>query len=120
MKLAYVYQSEALTLWENIVADIKAEYLSEVQHCPWIIGFSGGKDSTLVTQAVLEAILAVKPSARTREVHVVSNDTLVESPFVITHMNKVQRQIEDAAHNLGLPITVITTNPEKGKHFGRC
>jgi hypothetical protein len=31
MELAQVYQSEALTLWESIVADIKAEYLSEVQ-----------------------------------------------------------------------------------------
>ena len=117
MQLAHAYQFEALTLWEAIVADIKAEYLSEVQHYPWIIGFSGGKDSTLVAQAVLEAMLEVPPSARTREVHVVSNDTLVESPFVIAHMVKVQQQIEDAAQNLGLPITVITTKPEKGKTF---
>src|SRR3989338_2974251 len=117
MRLAQIDQYISSPSWSDIVADIKAEYLSEVQRYPWIIGFSGGKDSTLVAQAVLEAILAVKPSARTRDVHVVSNDTLVESPFVITHMNKVQRQIEDAAHNLGLPITVITTNPEKGKTF---
>jgi len=117
MKLAYAYQSEAPTLWETIVADIKAEYLSEAQRYPWIIGFSGGKDSTLVAQAVLEAMLEAPPSARTREVHVVSNDTLVESPFVIAHMAKVQQQIEDAAQNLGLPIAVITTKPEKGKTF---
>lgn len=117
MKLAYACQSEALTLWETIVADIKAEYLSNVQRYPWIIGFSGGKDSTLVAQAVLEAVLTVRPSARTREIHVVSNDTLVESPFVIAHMVKVQQQIEDAAQNLGLPITVVTTKPEKGKTF---
>ena len=59
------------------------------------VSFSGGKDSTLVAQAVLEAILAVRPSARTREVHMVSNDTLVESPLVIAHMSMVQKQIED-------------------------
>ena len=117
MELSQVYQSEALTLWESIVAGIKAEYLSEAQRYPWIIGFSGGKDSTLVAQAVLEAILTVPPSARTREIHVVSNDTLVESPMVIAHMNKVQRQIEDAAQNLGLPITVVTTKPEIGQTF---
>lgn len=117
MQLAHAYQFEALTLWESIVADIKTEYLSEVQHYPWIIGFSGGKDSTLVAQAVLEAVLAIPPSARTREVHVVSNDTLVESPFVIAHMAKVQQQIEDASQNLGLPITVVTTKPEKEKTF---
>ena len=117
MELAHVYQSDAITLWESIVADIKAEYLSEAQRYPWIIGFSGGKDSTLVAQAVLEAVLAIKPSARTREVHVVSNDTLVESPMVIAHMDKVQRQIEDTAKNLGLPITVVTTQPVFGQTF---
>ncbi len=51
--------SEISVLWEDIVADIKAEYLSTVQRYPWIIGFSGGKDSTLVAQAVLEAVLTV-------------------------------------------------------------
>jgi len=117
MELAQAYQSEALTLWESIVADIKTEYLSDTQRYPWIIGFSGGKDSTLVAQAVLEAILAVPPSARTREVHVVSNDTLVESPMVIAHMNRVQRQIEEASKNMGLPVTVVTTKPEIGQTF---
>lgn len=68
MKNTAAYQSQPMTLWENIVAEIKAEYLSETQHYPWIIGFSGGKDSTLVAQAVLEAMLAVTPSDRTRTV----------------------------------------------------
>ena len=117
MKFAYTHQSEITVLWENIVADVKAEYLSEDQRYPWIIGFSGGKDSTLVAQAVLEAVLAVSPSSRTREIHIVSNDTLVESPMVIGHMNKVQRQIEEAAQNLGLPITVVTTRPELEQTF---
>lgn len=117
MELALAYQSDALTLWEGVVADIKTEYLSDTQGYPWIIGFSGGKDSTLVAQAVLEAILAVPPSARTREVHVVSNDTLVESPMVIAHMIRVQRQIQEASQNLGLPITVVTTKPEIEQTF---
>lgn len=117
MNSAYAYQSKNTTLFEDIVTDIKAEYLSEVQRYPWIVGFSGGKDSTIVAQAVLEAILAVKPSARTRNVHVVSNDTLVESPLVISHINMVQQKIKDISGNLGLPITVVTTKPEKGKTF---
>lgn len=111
------YQSQSMTLWENIVADIKAEYLSETQRYPWIIGFSGGKDSTLVAHAVFDALLAVTPSDRTRDVHMVSNDTLVESPLVIAHMSTVQKQIENAAKNLGLPITVVTTHPDTEKTF---
>ena len=117
MQNTTAYQPQSMTLWENIVADIKAEYLSETQRYPWIIGFSGGKDSTLVAQAVFEAMLAVRPSDRTRDVHMVSNDTLVESPLVIAHMSTVQKQIEDAAQNLGLPVTVVTTHPELEKSF---
>ena len=101
-----------LSLWETIVSDIKAEYLSTTQNYPWIIGFSGGKDSTLVAHAVLEALLAIPPSQRLRHVHVVSNDTLVESPMVIAHLIKIQKQITDAASSLRLPITVVTTHPD--------
>lgn len=105
------------SVWETIVSNIKAEYLSETQKYPWIIGFSGGKDSTLVTHAVLEALLDVRPSQRTRPVHIVSNDTLVESPLVIAHLNKVQSQIKAATEKLGLPVTVVTTQPDPDKSF---
>ena len=114
---AHAYQYQPITLWESIVADVKAEYLSEKQAYPWIIGFSGGKDSTLVAQAVLEAILSVPPAARTREVHIVSNDTLVESPLVITHLKKVQGQIEKASKSLGIPVMVVTTTPALEQSF---
>ena len=72
----------------EIRRDIKEEYFSSGNY-PWIIGFSGGKDSTLVAQAVLEAILSIKPTARFRDVHVVSNDTFVESPMVTVQVCKM-------------------------------
>lgn len=37
-----------------------ARCLTDTQNYPWIIGFSGGKDSTFVTHAVLEALLAIQ------------------------------------------------------------
>lgn len=115
--VAHAYQYQPMTIWETVVANVKAEYLSDSQAYPWIIGFSGGKDSTLVAQAVIDAVLAVAPSARTREVHIVSNDTRVESPMVIAHMKKVQRQITDVAQSLNLPITVVTTQPKVEQTF---
>jgi len=115
--VAHAYQYQPMTLWETVIADVKSEYLSDSQDYPWIIGFSGGKDSTLVAQAVIDAVLAVAPSARTREVHIVSNDTRVESPMVIAHMEKVQRQITDVAQSLNLPITVVTTQPKIEQTF---
>ena len=42
-------------LVENIIAEIKEQYLADAT--PWIIGFSGGKDSTTLLQLVFFALL---------------------------------------------------------------
>lgn len=103
--------------FRSFVDAIRLEYLSPDQTYPWIVGFSGGKDSTLVTHLVFDAILQVAPSKRTREIHIVSNDTLVESPLVLEHLNRVQNQIRGAAATLRLPVTVATTQPPTQQSF---
>lgn len=103
--------------FREIVANIREEYLSQTQAYPWIIGFSGGKDSTLVAHAIFEALLSIEPSRRTRPVHLVSNDTLVESPLVIAHLKREQDAIASAALNLDLPVTVVSTHPEIEQTF---
>lgn len=102
---------DPMTLWQGVIKEMRAEYLDESQRYPWIIGFSGGKDSTLVVHAAIEALMSIPPSRRYREVHVVSNDTLVESPVVIAHLNRVTDAIAKTAKSLGLPITVARTTP---------
>ena len=103
--------------WETVVQAVRAEYLSDSQDYPWIIGFSGGKDSTVVAQAVFEALLQIPPSQRRRHVHFVSNDTQVESPMVMAHLAKVQSAIADMAISFRLPVTVATTRPPVDKTF---
>ena len=73
--------------WAEVVQHVKDEYLSDAQRWPWIVGFSGGKDSTVVAHAVFEALATVPPSQRSRPVHIVSNDTMVESPLVMAHLD---------------------------------
>jgi DNA sulfur modification protein DndC len=104
-------------LWDSVVSGIRTEYLSEDQNYPWIVGFSGGKDSTLVVQAVLEALMAVAPSRRRRDVHIVSNDTQVESPLVMEHLHTVQEAIRDAVKKFSLPVDVATTKPHPDRTF---
>ena len=65
-----------------ILDTILEEYARAPVARPWVIGFSGGKDSTLVALLVLMALLELPPSKRRRKVYVVSNDTLVENPVV--------------------------------------
>jgi DNA sulfur modification protein DndC len=103
--------------WLDVIEDVKQEYLSEAQKYPWVIGFSGGKDSTLMAHAVFQMLTEIKPSQRTRHVYIVSNDTLVESPLVIGHLNKVTSEIDRAAKSLNLPITVARTRPDPEKTF---
>src|SRR5690606_26590020 len=80
---------------DAIRADILDEYLKP-HGFPWIIGFSGGKDSTLVAHLVFDMLASLAPNDRRRDVHLVSNDTLVESPLVISHIANVQEEIERA------------------------
>jgi DNA sulfur modification protein DndC len=103
--------------WQEIVQLVKDEYLSTTQVHPWIVGFSGGKDSTVVAHAVFEALLAIPPSLRTRHVHIVSNDTMVESPLVMAHLDDVTEKIQDAVDSLGLPLTIARTKPDTDKTF---
>jgi DNA sulfur modification protein DndC len=104
-------------IWRSVLDHVKEEYLSSTQEFPWIVGFSGGKDSTLVAHAIFQMLLEIPPSQRVRPVHIVSNDTQVESPLVMSHLNVVTKQIGDASDALGLPITVARTYPDPDKTF---
>ena len=92
------------------------EYLQSHNH-PWIVGYSGGKDSTLVVQLVFETLLALAPSERRRPIHIVANDTLVESPLVISHVERSIQYFSDAANAFQLPITVRVTHPDPDQTF---
>ena len=99
-----------------VLAELRDEYLAPHSH-PWIIGFSGGKDSTLVAHLAFETLLDIAPSDRRREIHIVSNDTLVESPVLINHIDNNLARIRAAAVNLGLPVKAEKTKPEPAQTF---
>lgn len=101
---------------EAVKADLTEEYTSE-HVFPWIIGFSGGKDSTLVLQLVMEMLLDLPPSQRTRPVHVVSNDTLVEAPIVEENLVNVLDRLAQAVTALRLPVVVAKTRPKTDQTF---
>jgi len=100
----------------DIRSDMREEYLAE-HTIPWIVGFSGGKDSTIVLQLVVEMLLELPPSKRGRQVHVLSNDTLVESPILQTFIDKVLDQVRVAGEGLNLPLTVVKTTPSPDHTF---
>lgn len=101
---------------EAIRIDMLEEYRMDHGY-PWIIGLSGGKDSTLVLHLVFEMILRIPPSERTRSLHVVANDTGVESPLVIGHLERLLEKLRAAARAMEVPMTVTKTMPRPNDTF---
>lgn len=92
------------------------EYCRKHKH-PWIVAYSGGKDSTLLLQLVWEVIADLPPERRGRPVVVLSNDTLVESPLVIRHLHTSLGVIKAAATSHDLPIQIRVTTPAVDQTF---
>ena len=80
---------------KKVVDDIIDEYAySDNKDRPWIIGFSGGKDSTVLLTLVWIALHKIRtefdvPFQLKRPVHVVCNDTMVENPIITAYVDKV-------------------------------
>lgn len=66
---------------------------------------------------MFEMLLALPPRARKRPVHLVANDTLVESPIISRHLDTVLRRIEQSVPALRVPVTVAKTVPELQQTF---
>lgn len=65
---------------ELLQDEIRSLYTAD--DVPWIIGYSGGKDSTATLQLVWTAIAELPPEQRTKTVYAISTDTMVENPIV--------------------------------------
>jgi DNA sulfur modification protein DndC len=94
---------------EHLTQEIQALYaLDEI---PWIVGYSGGKDSTAVLQLVWNAISALPPSERKKPVHVISTDTLVENPVISTWVSRSLKRIGERSQTEELPFHAHQLHP---------
>ncbi|MDT0628071.1 DNA phosphorothioation system sulfurtransferase DndC [Alteromonas sp. W364] len=97
------------------IADTQRVYMSDNR--PWVIGYSGGKDSSAVMVLVYLALLGLKPEQRHKPVFVVASDTLVETPIVVNHVNNSLEAIEKGAKRDNLPITSYKVVPKTNETF---
>jgi DNA sulfur modification protein DndC len=100
---------------ENEIID---QYLLDDSNKPWIIGFSGGKDSTMLLQLVWNALRKIEPYLLKRKVYIVCNDTLVENPRIVKFIEKTLKKVKKAANlqNLSM-IEVHETTPKLEDSF---
>ncbi|MEU9194985.1 DNA phosphorothioation system sulfurtransferase DndC [Streptomyces hundungensis] len=100
------------------LSEVTAELTGEIRELytadevPWVIGYSGGKDSTAVLQLIWLALQQLPAEQRTKQVHVISTDTLVENPVVAAWVNTSLSTMRQAAAEQGLPIEPHALRPE--------
>lgn len=88
------------------------QQLYKEDNIPWICGYSGGKDSSAVVQLVWMAISQLPDWQRSKTIHVISTDTLVESPVVALWANNSLEKMKSAADIEGLPIIPHRLTPQ--------
>lgn len=93
----------------DLVAEVQGIYLAD--EIPWVVGYSGGKDSTATLQLVWMALSELPDSAHRKPVHVISTDTLVENPVVSAWVRRSLESLNEAAAESGLPITAQMLTP---------
>jgi DNA sulfur modification protein DndC len=107
-----VFDSRQLS---DIYEEIKTVYLSDNR--PWIIGFSGGKDSTCLAQLVWNALSELSPEQLQKKIYLISSDTLVESPKIVQRILTSLDKIEKAAETSHLPISTNLLRPPTSDTF---
>jgi DNA sulfur modification protein DndC len=108
-----------------IIEEIIDQYLEDDRfNRPWIIGFSGGKDSTVLLILVWLALQKIRQNnlhfKYKRPVYVVCNDTMVENPVIEEYVQTVLNTIQKAAKEQNLPIMIKTTTPKLEDTFWCC
>ena len=93
-----------------ICEEIRHLYLWD--QTPWVIGYSGGKDSSAVVQLVWLALKELPEEQRQKPVHVISTDTLVEQPMVAAWVDASHARMRQAATEQKMPITPHKLTPD--------
>jgi len=92
-------------VFENIIQEMSMVYQHDQR--PWMIGFSGGKDSTLLCCLVMEMLQRLSPQKRNKTVYIVTSDTMVENPIVRDYMHKMSALINKNGAALGIRADII-------------
>ncbi|MDP9312264.1 MAG: DNA phosphorothioation system sulfurtransferase DndC [Chloroflexota bacterium] len=94
---------------QDVIDEIQRVYLR--YSIPFVIAYSGGKDSTLALLLWWLAIAALPTEQRTKPIHIISSNTGVEQPDLIARLKTSLVRINQAANVQGLPFEAVEVGP---------
>ena len=106
------------TTLADIYEEISTLYLSDNR--PWILGYSGGKDSTCMIQLVWSALSKLSPEKLQKKIFIISSDTLVESPKIVEKVTGSLDKMELEAKKQHLPVETNLVRPVLQDTFWVC
>ena len=98
-------------VFEDIIEEMSVVYQHDRR--PWMIGFSGGKDSTLLCCLVFEMLQRLPSHKRNKMVYIVSSDTMVENPIVKDYMHRMSHMINSIGVELNVKADIIYPKVEE-------
>jgi DNA sulfur modification protein DndC len=107
-----VFENRSL---EDITEEIQKTYNADDR--PWVIGYSGGKDSTTALQLIWYAIEDLPEEERTKPIYVISSDTLVETPKIVNHIISTLEKVNEYAEKKNLPFEAHKVTPNVDDTF---
>ena len=100
---------------DGLLTTIQNLYLSD--DIPWMVGYSGGKDSTAAVQLVWMALAKLPQNKRRKQVIIMNTDTLVESPIVSKWVSTSLDYMRSESKKENLPIKPVQLTPDYDNTF---
>lgn len=107
------------TITKELVAKMQetVQNLYLADEIPWVIGYSGGKDSTAALQLVWLSIKELPEEQRHKTIHIINTDTMVESPVVAKWAQDSLKRMDQAAAEQKLPFVTHRLTPQIDNTF---
>ena len=101
--------------YEDIKSALRRLYLEDDR--PWLVGFSGGKDSTMLASLIFETVLSFPTERRTKPISVLCTDTRVEIPAIVEMVEGTLEKMRKCSEKNEMRIDVNLLRPSADQSF---
>lgn len=103
-------------MYKDIRDKLKQMYLGDAR--PWLVGFSGGKDSTMLASLVFDTVMSVPPGDRSKPIALLCTDTRVEIPAILEMVESTLARMQRFSQQNALSIEVKLLRPLAAERWG--